>query len=223
MAYSFDDTSSHRLTRSAASLPVPPSGSIWFYPDDNTIDCVIYSQYNGANTRFAAIKLYGSLGGIFGYESSDSSSFGAVTSAGTPNYNAWNHVYFEHNGTHAYISLNGETLVDGGASSWVAPGTVTQVAIGRRGAAVYPASNYFSGMIAEAAFWNNDLSSYDDRYQSLYYGIDPRSIAVESPLQLLSYAPLIGRPTDFMHTTPWTVSGATVANDHPRIHRQYME
>lgn len=223
MAYAFDDASSQSLSRAPFTWA---SMSIWFYPDDSALDCILYSDFNTAGTRYIYLRIQGSSDDKIILETNAAGSITSVSSGGTVNYNAWNHVYAARgisSPTSMYISLNGETLQTG---TYTAPGTVNTAAIGRKNL-----DFYFSGMAAECAFWDNCLNDFDDRYRALALGYDPRLIPQDTggsaglgALTLIAYSPLIGNPRDWVRQANWTVGAATVAaSDHPRIRRNFME
>lgn len=228
MAYLFDDASSQRLTRAVIGYI---AGSIWFYPDDSGLTCTISADYNAGRTRYRDLRINGATTDTVTWESTDSLSVNSVTSVATVNYNAWNHVYWASgttSPTHAYISLNGETLVDGGAGSYVTTGTTGVTALGRLGTTV--PIQYFSGMMAEAAFWNAAPHDFGDGYKMLAPGFDPRLVPVDpnaagGAFLLTSYSQLIANVTDLSRGgAPWSLAvPPTVAATHPRIFRQLTE
>lgn len=224
MAYLYDDASSHRMSRS----PVTASGrSIWFYPDDSGLTCTIWSQHNAAGTQYQKLRIDGATTDSLIYVSFDGTSTGQATSVGTVNYNAWNHAYFGNLSGRAYLSLNNETLVDGGASSFVSP-TVTTETLGRVSGGIGVGIEHFSGRLAEFAAWSEELDAFgDERWYGLPLGFDPRLVPVDpgasglGEVSLVSYSPFIGNPFDLVRGTSWTVTGPTVASDHPSIRRNF--
>lgn len=240
MAYLFNGTSD-RMTRTYDAGNPAYTWSIWFYPTDNSVDGTIFANYNAGRTNFEQIKYRGSSDDKLEFKTLTTAGGGAsgsVVSTGTVNYNAWNHAYVERGitaSTRAYISLNGETLVDGGASSFASPVTTGfTTALGRLGG-VAPIE-YFPGMIAEVATWTMPLHEWgDDRYKILAQRFDPRLMPPDrndsagtgiGTLQLLSYSQLIGNATDLVLGTSWTVTTPTVATGtdaHPRIYRNLTE
>lgn len=226
MAYLFDDASSHRLTRTPVTAN---SWSIWFNPDDSGLTCTIWAQYNGAGTQYKKLQLAGAVTDTVVFESFNGTSTGQAVSVGTVNYNAWNHVYWGTVGGRAYISLNGETLVDGGASSYISP-TVTLEALGRVSGGLGIGIEHYSGMLAEFAAWSEELDGFgDERWHGLPLGFDPRLVPVDptgssgyAVVSLVSYSPLVGNPLDLVRGNSWTVSGATVAMTHPSIRRNFV-
>lgn len=225
MAYLFDDASSQRITKSAVTGMT--GISLWFYPDDSTVDATLYSESNALRTRYIRLYILGASSDKVTFETAGTGAPVGATSTGTVNYNTWNHVYASRGvvaSNRAYITLNGETLVDGGAGSYTAPGTMTVSNIGSFGTA-----NFMSGRIAEVGMWNNCLNDFDDRYTALSKGFDPRLIAQDpggsfglGALNLLRYFPLIGNANDLVVGEAWTLVNAPTPIDHCRVHRNLM-
>jgi hypothetical protein len=222
MSYVFAAGSSQRIRRGTTLGGV--SFSLWFYPTDSGDDCTIFSESNAAATRYYAVQILGSTTDNLQINSTDTGGVGTVTSTGTVNYNAWNHVYCAIGGaspTHAYISLNGETLVDGGAGSYVAPGAAT---VPNLGSLVTSAGSFYSGRLAEFAAWDNNLSDFDDRYKCLSKGFDPRLVPVDAngsyglgALNMVSYFPMLGNVNDRVLSTAWIAVNTPTIGEHCRV------
>lgn len=227
MAYLFDDASTQVLRKN--SVIGMYSVSLWFYPDDTTVDCTLYAEYNAAGTAYRQVRFAGASGAdkVEFRTKTAAGVVNTVTSGGTANLNAWNHVYAARgvvSGTTGYVSLNGETLQTG---SVVSP-SVTATAIGRLGTTA--PVQYMSGMIAEVAVWGDCLSDQGDAYTALSLGFCPQLIAYDPTysgpgfLGLISYTPLFGTEADWAAGDSWISGGSpTVNQSHPRIIRNFLE
>lgn len=220
MAYLFDDASNQRLSRVGALGMV--SFSCWFYPDDATADCTLYSEHTGSGSAFLRVRILGSTTDQVALETPG----GGIGSGGTVNFNTWNHVYAARGAADpstGYISLNGESLQ---SAMFTAPvGSLTGTAIGVTGTTTR--TSYMSGRIAEVAVWDNCLNDLDDRWKCLALAFDPRLVPVDpngeaglGPLNRIAYTPLIGNFNDLVIGNAWTGTVPPTLADHPRMHRQ---
>lgn len=226
MSYLLDDASSGRLQR--ATTAKIHCLSLWFKPDDSSRTCVLYGEWSIIpGNGYLQVQLAGATDDkVYGDSSSGTSAGTGVGSSGTVNYNAWNHVYFATIASNMYISLNGETLVDGGSGSYVEPTATTT-----RGLGVLNGANHFSGYMAEFAEWDAALHNCNDSYKSLALGMSPRRIGYNTDeiganmSRLIQYTPLYkGYLRDYVTSGAWSVlGGATADHDHPRVFGLEME
>ena len=227
MSYLFDDSSSQSLNRTGV---LDPFGiSLWFYPDDSAVDCTLYAEYNASRSIYMSLVFAGSTGGDtvqMVVKQNLGAATAIVTSSGTANIDAWNHVYWGrgvNDTTKSYLSLNGESLVTG---TWTAAGATTARAIGRTGS--IGAFMHMSGRVAEVGLWDANLNENDDRYKGLALGYKPSAIPVDPSgssgafgLNLISYSSLIGNPADLVRGESWTVGGSPLIAEHCRRFERY--
>jgi concanavalin A-like lectin/glucanase superfamily protein len=225
MSFLFDDASNQRISKT--SVIGMYSCSIWFWPDDTTAVCTLYSEHNGTGSAYVRVYIQGSDDKVYFETKPPLGGSANVASGGTVSYNAWNHVYATRGANspnHSYISLNGETLVDGGAGSYNASASQTATAIGVTGSATR--TNYMSGRIAEVGIWDNSLSDEGDAYKMLSKGFDPRFARyVEfsfGAASLISYTPLLGNFADLVHGDVWNAVSAPLVAEHCRMHRNLL-
>lgn len=181
MSILFDDASSQYLSNSNA---IVPSGnatiSLWFNTNDGTITQVMASIGSSSTTQQVSLLIFAGTNVRANLTLSGSSI--NVTSSNTLTTNAWQHAALVTSGATAAVWLNGTKTTSGA----IAIGTLTvdRTHIGARANSGTP--NYFSGMLAEVAFWNARLA--DAEVASLAAGFSPKLI---SPQNLQSYCPLL--------------------------------
>lgn len=221
MARLFDDASSELLYNASAVLTTYPlSMACWFSTDVLTITETLMSiTSNSQNPGSDGFTM-----DISGTEAGDPIRVGqewvgtnykaAKTTAG-PSANTWAHacgVWAAVNDLRAFLNGGSKGTNTTGTS---APTTRNTTYIGGFywGGAL---RNYFSGMIAEAAIWNIDLSDGDAA--TLALGVSPLKV---KPDYLVAYWPLIGRVSpeiDIIGRYEMTLSGTNPAA-HPRLLR----
>jgi hypothetical protein len=226
----FDDASSQFLRKTSAMGAF--SISLWFNPDDLTIDQTLYSESNAAGTAYFRVRLLGASGGdtvVCQYTTAGLPT--TATSSGTANANAWNHVFASMgvNTTRPYVSLNGEALQNGSTVAF-GGGTPNQTNLGRMNNGVGAFNQYYSGQMGAFGAWDSPLNDYDDRWKNLYYGSPVWDIATDPNgtyggglfINLLSDTKLMGNIVDNADgAAAWlTTASPTVTADYPRIRRR---
>ena len=101
-----------------------------------------------------------------------------------------------------------DTTKSANNTSSVTPGGVNFVGIGARNAA-----NFFNGLVAECALWNDALT--DDEVTSLARGFKPFRVR---PQNLQFYAPIVRELQDLRGALTITNNNAATVADHPRVY-----
>lgn len=215
MARLFNDASSQVLsTDSAAVTAAPLTMACWFNSDDITVLQVM--MYIGDkdvnNLQFFYLAAAGAT-------ANDPVRFAAANGSAITNLhtttgytaNTWYHACgVANSATSRDVYINGGSTANNTTSR--VPSGIDRTSIGA-GNDSTPA-NYMSGMIAEAAIWNTNLTAAE--VALLAKGVSPFFVR---PASLVNYWPLIGRYSpeiDIVGGTNLTVTGATAAA-HPRI------
>ena len=229
MAYSFNGTSS-KLVMSGSPLALTwQTGSLWFYPTDDTLaDQCLFAVVNSNGSNNQGVW-YGStsVGGKVYY--TKNSTLGATVpavSVAAATLNAWNHVYWSTDASGSpiqyQISLNGETLVEQNITD---PGgtTTAQTCCGFLRTGVSTGTSWFKGYIAELALYDDTMDvTYGDRYKALYRRWKPIRLftidALELALGVTHYWPFRSRLQDSIRRRDFgSAAPPTRVDEHPPI------
>lgn len=226
MAYSFNGTSSYIVafgsTAGTLETTYPMSMSCWFYAG-STAQQGLLSITSSSNAR--NIHLEVQTDGTIAARTRSGSDSPAFTTTSIQ-LNTWNHalgVYFGSTTTNTSraVYLNGLGKGTAGTSVTVMGLQNATINIGSR-LALTTRSRYFSGRIAEVAFWKTSLT--DEDALQLATGVSALKVR---PQSLVFYAPIIrdliipfnerarfvGGAIDYDQLSS---TAATVINDHPR-------
>lgn len=215
MARLFDDASTHYLENAAAVLTAYPfTMAAWAKSNDATVLQTVMGLGNAAaGSPYHVLQFAGAtVGDPIVYRMNEGT--GQVLSTTSTGYtaNTWHHVCAV-----GRSATSRDVYIDGGSKGSEATnrafGTCTRTAIGRR--TLLTPSNYFSGDIAEAAFWSTDLT--DAEVALLAKPVSPLLIR---PDALVAYWPLGGNfspEIDLIGKFDLTVTSAT-KSAHPRVY-----
>jgi len=141
--------------------------NIWFYP--TAAGCILMTIQGQAtenvNYHHAALTINSNQTVTGGFWAG--MNIGSMTTVNTVTLNAWNHIYFRHNGTQALLQLNGGTAVTA-THSWELQGNPFVAGFGTTSITNSGISARYQGMLAEFRLnFGNTASNYDST-RSIY-------------------------------------------------------
>lgn len=228
MAYEFDGLNDYLIADggvigSQESI-YPMSISCWFYATANAIAQGLVSVTSTSNARNIHLALH--TDDTVAARSRSGSDSPAYTST-TFTKNTWNNAIGVWNGTVSATNTSRSAYLNGGGKQTNSTSVTTMglqnahLNIGSR-LALTTRLNYFTGYIAEVAFWQAALT--DDDALQLATGVSPLKVKPEA---IVFYSPLIRELTmpvnrkaqEFTSSLDYaslTASGAVAANTHMR-------
>lgn len=137
--------------------------NVWFYPTANGRILMTIHDIAIENTGYhhSALEINA--------DNTVSGKFWAnpyITTANTVTLNAWNHIYFRHNGTQALLQLNGGTAVTQNGT-WSYPSQIL-VGFGTTSITNNGISARYQGMLAEFRLNSSNTASNYDSTRSIY-------------------------------------------------------
>ena len=214
MARLFNDASSQGLyVSSAAVTAVPFTMALWINTDDVTINPVMMSLVNASDDqKYFSLEFRGAEAGDYVAAVARESTRYQTNSTAGLTANTWHHV------CGVFASTTSRTIYLDGGNSATGTDSITPTGINRTSVgylARYSPVAYFSGMLAEAAIWNDALTSSE--VMSLAKGFSPLQIR---PTALVNYWPLYGRHAtepDVIGASGMTLLNSPTKAEHPRI------
>lgn len=214
MALLLDDALSQAVrVGTAPATAAPLTMACWFRSDDATITQALMSLGDTSANNWFELEAAGSIGGdpVRQMTRNAGTTVNNDTSTGY-SANTWHHacgVWVTSSSRLVYI--DGGSI--GTSSTAVTPASIDALGIGRR--EIGAPGVYTSGMIAEAAIWDVDLSGSE--VAALAKGILPTLIR---PQSMVFYNPLIRTLTaDLVGGLTLTEVNAPTVGNHPRVYR----
>lgn len=184
--------------------------SIWTYrtgAGGGSLGRIIHKGTSGSTMNFNN----GEATSTYDYSQSFSGGSGTWTIP-RPGANGWHHLVIVHDSGSAandpliYLNAVSQTVTETAAPSGTRTDTAEPYNVGNRG---NDNTRAWQGYLAEFAVWDRLLSAGE--VLALFNG----NRAIQSPVSLVSYIPLVGaRVVDFISGTP-TLTGTTEAPDPP--------
>lgn len=191
------------------SLVIDGGLSIWFMPFSFTNPLGLMGWYTSPLADRQAVRI--NTDGTLSLEEANPLATNLCTTANSATLNVWNHAWVGNAGGVASVVLNGGTRATGTPTGVTG---LNRTTIGRSHQGI--GSYRHDGLIAEIAFWYDDLSAYSgDLVGSLAKGLSPLKVY---PLFLTHYFPMINNINDYVAKVAFSATGPpTVEADHPRI------
>lgn len=172
--------------------------NIWFYPTAaGRILMTIQGQTTeNVNYHHAALTINGNdtiTGGFWA-----GMNISPMTTANTVTLNAWNHIYFRHNGTQALLQLNGGTAVTA-THSWELQSNPFVAGFGTTSITNNGISARYQGMLAEFRLNSSNTASNYDSTRSIYEAPQP-FLYDDFTIEWWQKAEAIG-----VNTRPWAI------------------
>jgi Concanavalin A-like lectin/glucanases superfamily len=191
--------------------------NIWFYPYANgrILMTIQNTLGEGLSYHHTALEINANntVSGKFWAN-------GYITTANTVTLNAWNHIYFRHNGTQALLQLNGGTAVTQNGT-WSYP-TPLVVGFGTTSVTNNGYSARYNGMLAEFRLNSSSTASNYDSTRSKYEAPQP-FIYDDFTIEWWQKAEAIG-----VNTRPWCIgllnsaSGQVVSLSYEGVGRDFF-
>ena len=191
--------------------------NIWFYPYANGRILMTLQGQLAENTSYhhsaLEINANNTVSGRFWPN-------GYITTANTVTLNAWNHIYFRHNGTQALLQLNGGTAVTQN-NAWSYPPSLV-VGFGTTSVTNNAYSARYNGMLAEFRLNSSSTASNYDSTRSKYEAPQP-FIYDDFTIEWWQKAEAIG-----VNTRPWCIgllnsaSGQVVSLSYEGVGRDFF-
>lgn len=184
---------------------------IWFLPNVNGVSLLIETEQAIENTGYHTSLIEIDNSGYVKARSWPASPFGGMLTSTNPVIlNAWNHIYFRHNGTTAKLELNGVSQMD---ANYVRtpPASTSYFAISGSDTTNMGNSNRFNGRIGYIAINSNLQGSTYNAFKTSYQGGAPGIIVHNGvPYTLTPSTNGIGNPYFALpgNQITWTIDSA---------------
>lgn len=201
MSRSFNGSNQYLRHNGSVGIAAPCSISCWIKTSSGAQTAGVITTLNTAVSEGFAILLIGGKA-----YAADRANAVSVASYAT---NRWVHIVgaFTNNSLRS-VYLDNVKTTNSSSVAGVLPNA--NVDVGRYG----NDSSYYTGLVAEVAFWNIALNE-TDVYQ-LYVGASPKKV---KPSSLIQYWPLVDTNNqNSIKGTILTNNGSTNPLDHPRIY-----